>query len=390
MSEEEDTVNEKDRSPDIEVTHQHGTQGRAHEHHQAHHLKFGDIAVSGFAPPSVDGNEDSDVDDPCHHSSDRNQRRRKMARDRSMEALDAEARRIHAQRRYLIRRPRALQYFRGSTLVRSDEERSSDRLELFFDLTFVGIIAVLAEEAVKEPTGPSVVRYIITYTAAYTVWSMMKEASNAFHNHDLTQKMTVLFVMACLVIYGNNAPKVQQTLSEGSARAAAVGSYLLAEFALIATMFYYSFHIKAYRAQLRIHSGLWLITSGIWIGCIFVDIRSAIAMAFVAIALEMASWHFAYSLVLKKLLRLRYSSALNIEHEIERFNDFYTLVIGEFLFSIFSGSPIGHGIHIAAARAVLAVVIAFCFQLLYMQGGGSKYITHPLRRVSSCCASTTL
>lgn len=137
-----------------------------------HHLKWGDVAVSGFTPPSLNVDEgESDIDDPCHGTVDPVDRRRKMTRDRSMEALDAEARRIHSQRRYLFRRPRALQYFRGRTLVRSDEERSSGRLELFFDLTFVGIIAVLAEEVIVEPTGASLVRYLITYTAAYLIWS---------------------------------------------------------------------------------------------------------------------------------------------------------------------------------------------------------------------------
>jgi len=149
-------------------SHSKGEIGHAHT---PHHLKWGEIQVSGFAPPSMNGDEDSDVDDPCHHTVDREDRRRKMSRDRSMEALDAEARRIHSKRRYLYRRPRAMQYFRGRTLVRSEEERSSQRLELFFDLTFVGIIAVLAEEVIQEPTGASLVRYLVTYTPAYMIWS---------------------------------------------------------------------------------------------------------------------------------------------------------------------------------------------------------------------------
>lgn len=228
--------------------------------------------------------------------------------------------------------------------------------------------------------------------------------TNAFYKDDLSQKILTLFVMACLVIYGNNAPNVQQPLSEGPARAAAIGSYLLAELAIFSNFFYFSFHVKPYRAQLRAHCFCWLLSSAIWIGCIFVDVKSAIAMAVVAIAFEYGAWTFCYTALFKRLFRLRYSSALNIEHEIERFNDFFTLVIGEFLFSIFSGSPAGSGIHIKAGRAVLAVIIAFCFQvcvcdpninsidhhsnsilsfpqLLYMQGASSKLITHPIRYV---------
>jgi low temperature requirement protein LtrA len=332
--------------------------------HHAHHLKYGEVSTSGFAPPSVNEDDLSDVDEICRrHTPDREHRRRKMTRDRSMEALDAEARRIHAQRRYLFRRPRAHQYFRGTTLVRSDEERSSGRLELFFDLTFVGIIAVLAEEAVAEPTGASLVRYLITYTAAYNVWSSMREVFNSFYNDDISQKILVLFVMCCLVIYGNNAPNVQQNLSEGPARAATIASYLLAKLALFSTFFYYSFHIKSFRAQIRFHTAMWLIAAGIYIGSIFVDVKSAVAMAVVALAIEVLGWPLAYSGIFQRLVRLRYSSAINLEHEVDRFNDFYTLVIGEFIFSLFSGSPVGSGVHIAAFRAVLAVIIAFVFQV---------------------------
>lgn len=140
--------------------------------HRPDHLKWGDIVVSGFAPRSLNGNEDANLENLCQDDkTDKEVQRWKMSRDQSMELLDSEARRIHSQRRYLFRRPRALQYFRGRVLVRSDEERSSGRLELFFDLTFVGIIAVLAEETIAEPTGASLVRYLITYTAAYLVWS---------------------------------------------------------------------------------------------------------------------------------------------------------------------------------------------------------------------------
>lgn len=53
--------------------------------------------------------------------------------------------------------------------------------------------------------------------------------------------------------------------------------------------------------------------------------------------------------------------------------------MGEFLYSVFGTA--GFGIHKAAGRAVLVVIIAFCFQLFYMLGTNSKNITHAIRRV---------
>ena len=44
-------------------------------------------------------------------------------------------------RRYLIRRPRALQYFENGVLKKaSDRERVSGKFELFFDLLYVALV----------------------------------------------------------------------------------------------------------------------------------------------------------------------------------------------------------------------------------------------------------
>lgn len=62
------------------------------------------------------------------------------------------------KRHYLIRRPRAHQWFFKGKLFRSPEGRSSGRIELFFDLIYVALIATIAEAAVEEPTGAGLVK----------------------------------------------------------------------------------------------------------------------------------------------------------------------------------------------------------------------------------------
>jgi hypothetical protein len=87
--------------------------------------------------------------------------------------------------------------------------------------------------------------------------------------------------------------------TESPARAATVGAYLIAEGAIFFTCFMYSFHVKAYRLQLRASCLGWVITacvpghcsqqatltsrSALYIGAIFVSTRAAIAMSVVAI-----------------------------------------------------------------------------------------------------------
>lgn len=347
----------------------------------AHHLKWGEIETSGFAPPTLDPTDENIKDDQvCKRFNKITDPRERITKDHRHELLDYEARKIHANRRYLFRRPRPLQYFRGNVLVRSEEERGSGRLELFFDLIFVGIIAVLAQSAVADPTGSGFVRYLITYTAAFLVWNWMRETFDAFYKDDLSQRILVLFVMACLVLYGNNAPDVQKDLSQSPARAIAIASYLIAEAAIFGTWFLYSFYIKAFRIQIRALILVWIISTALLIGAIFVNVRAAIALSVVAMVLIWWSWIFFYSPFFKRLMKLRYSSAVAIDHEIERYQDFFTIVMGEFVYSLFDGQPAGIGFHTKAGKAIMALMIAFSFQLMYMNGGWSKRITHPFRK----------
>lgn len=185
--------------------------------------------------------------------------------------------------------------------------------------------------------------------------------------------------MACLVLYGNNAPEVEKDLSTSPARAVTIASYLIAEFAIFGTWFLYSFYIKAYRIQIRALLLTWIISSGLFIGAIFVSVRAAIAMTILAMVIEWWTWLFFYSPNFKNMMRLRYSSAIAIDHEIERYQDFFTIVMGEFVYSLFDQQPAGIGFHSSAGKAIMALVIAFSFQLMYMNGGWSKQITHPLR-----------
>ncbi|KAA8897118.1 hypothetical protein TRICI_006794 [Trichomonascus ciferrii] len=365
------------------------------EEHRPHHMKFGHVEAAGFdeSPSSCDEAEAEGLQE--QEQEQENGRRASQASGgskravedpalreaRRMEQQDARRRRVHEDRRYFFRRPRALQYFRGNVLVRSEDERSSHRLELFFDLVFVGLIAVLAQEAVHEHNGYAIVRYVITYMAAWMVWNYMREVFNSFFVDDMPQRCLILVVMCCLVVYGNNATAVEKEhAAGGGARETAIGAYLVAGGVIMLTGVFYSVFVCQYRAQLRALALNWVVAMALWIGAIFVSVKGAIAMAAVALALEYCGWLYFFSPAFKRLLRLRYSSAVAIEHEVERFSDFVTLVHGEFLYSVVSGNPAGHGMHTGVARTIFTVFIAFAIHGMYCNGAGSRTVTHGLRK----------
>ena len=81
-------------------------------------------------------------------------------------------------RRYLIRRPRALQYFENGVLKKAqNKERVSGRFELFFDLLYVALIANFAEKLADDPSGVNLVLFLLTFTAA---WSVLFYIQNLF------------------------------------------------------------------------------------------------------------------------------------------------------------------------------------------------------------------
>ena len=251
----------------------------------AHHLKYGHIEFAGYAPEATDkggptdGKDDNLTSTPEPHH-------------REIERRDAEHREVHEGRRYMFRRPRPLQYFRGNVLVRAADERSSHRLELFFDLVFVGLVVVLAKEAVHQHDAIALVRYILTYTAAWIIWNYMREIFDAFFVDDAPQRLLILFVVAALVVYGNNAVHIENT--EHGARQTAIGAYLVASGLMMGLTLFYSFYIRQYRPQIRAHFVVWLVSTGLWIGAMFVEEQLAVALAAIALALEYGAWLFLY------------------------------------------------------------------------------------------------
>ena len=60
---------------------------------------------------------------------------------------------------------------------------------------------------------------------SWHVWSYLRELMNSFYNDDLLQRILILWIMAVLIVYGNNAPLVDEEIS---AMRSTVGAYMVA------------------------------------------------------------------------------------------------------------------------------------------------------------------
>ncbi|KAK9452012.1 bacterial low temperature requirement A protein-domain-containing protein [Limtongia smithiae] len=281
--------------------------------------------------------------------------------------------------RSLFRQPLALQWIESGRVVkRSEEERQAGRFELFLDLLFVAILANFAEDLAEDVRGANLVKYILIFAPTWHIWSDLRELMNSFYNDDLTQRFLILWIMALLVMYANNATLVAEEIG---AMRAAVGSYLAARASTNLMHLFYSFASYHHRPQQR----LWCILSSICL-CVYiplftesVSLRAKIAVAAIGISMEEICWVFCYSPAAKKMLKAKYVTAVDISHEVDRFAAFYIIVLGEYLYAIVVGSPAAVGFNLRLLRAVWTLIIAFCLNWLYVNNDGSEMCTHPMR-----------
>jgi low temperature requirement protein LtrA len=201
---------------------------------------------------------------------------------------------------------------------------------------------------------------------------------NSFYNDDLAQRVFILWIMAVLIVYGNNAVLVDITID---AMRATVGAYLVARLSSNVVHLIYSFASYQHRPQQR----LWVVLSGLgmflYIPLFFetLPLSSKAAVAAVAVVTEEVTWVFCYSPAAKKLLGARFTTAVDIQHQIDRFAAFYIIILGEFLYQIVVGSPAAVGFNLGLLRAVWTLIIAFCLNWLYAHNDGALDSTHPLR-----------
>lgn len=281
--------------------------------------------------------------------------------------------------RYLFRQPLALQWFENGILVkRHEEERQAGRFELFLDLLYVAILANFAETLAEDISGAKLVKYILILAPTWHVWADLRELMNSFYNDDLLQRVLILWVMAVLVMYGNNASLVDEDIS---AMRATIGCYMVARISCSAAHLLYSFASYHHRKQQRLWVALTVFSMFIYIPLYFesVSLRGKIAAAAVGVIFEECSWIFCYSPAAKRMLNAKYTTAVDIAHEVDRYAAFYIIVLGEYLYQIVVGSPAAVGFNLSLLHAVWVLIIAFCLNWMYAHNDGALQSTHPFR-----------
>ena len=143
---------------------------------------------------------------------------------------------------------------------------------------------------------------------------------NSYYTDDIAQRLIILWVMALLVLYANNAPRVDEEDGGLSAMRTTAGAYGCARFTTACVFLLSSFASHYHRTQARfmftfMMIGLLLTTPLFLEG---VSLHAKIADVAVIIAYQEVTWAVTLSPWLKKKLHLTYSTAVDITHEIDR------------------------------------------------------------------------
>jgi low temperature requirement protein LtrA len=202
---------------------------------------------------------------------------------------------------------------------------------------------------------------------------------NSYYTDDLIQRLIVLWVMALLVLYANNANAADEEL--GAMRTTA-GAYVVARFTTMCAFLITSFASYQHRAQARIMASFMFVGLLITIPLFLegVSIRGKAAVVVIMIVWQEATWALTLSPWIKKKLRLTYSTAVDIAHEVDRMAAFFIIILGEFVYSVIVGNPTGTGLTSGYAKGVCTLIIAFSLNWIYASGDGSTQATHPIRR----------
>ncbi|KAF7551320.1 hypothetical protein G7Z17_g5114 [Cylindrodendrum hubeiense] len=281
---------------------------------------------------------------------------------------------------YVVKKPRALQWFYKDQLQKeSDDERQAGRFELFLDLLYVAIVANFSDELAEHPDGDHLVKYLLIFAPAWHIWADLREIMNSYYTDDLLQRLVILWVMALLVLYANNANAADEDIE---ALRTAAGAYVVARFTTMCTFIVTSITAYQHRTQARLMACFMFVGLLITIPLFFetVSLRAKIAVVAIAIIYQEITWALTLSPWIKQKLKLTYSTAVDIAHEVDRMAAFFIIILGEFVYSIIVGKKTGIGLTAGYVKAVCTLVIAFSLNWIYASGDGSIQATHPIRR----------
>ncbi|MGY1632511.1 low temperature requirement protein A [Geodermatophilus sp. SYSU D01186] len=229
--------------------------------------------------------------------------------------------------------------------LRTGEGRTASRLELFFDLAFVLVVAELAIALREDVTWHGELLFAGLFTTVWWAWVSATLYANRFDHDDVVYRLLKLASMAAVVGLAASA-----TGATGEWFAVFVGCQLLLRATLLLQYWRAYRHVAEARPVVRLYMAGAAVGAALWAVSLLVPRPAAYGLWAAALLAE----------ALVPLLATRSSAdvPLHVEHLPERFALFVILVLGESVAAIAHGLTDAQWSSSALPVALLGFVLA--------------------------------
>eukprot|EP00127_Corallochytrium_limacisporum_P003473 Clim_evm101s149 gene=Clim_evmTU101s149 len=277
--------------------------------------------------------------------------------------------------RTFFSKPRLQQYFKDGKLVRSFREGKANWDELFFDLIFVAVFAVIGHHFAYNASGRGFEQYFITFAAVWKTWAETHLIMNQFSPNDFYFKSFLYLLMLTLVGMGVMAEGAFGVTANGFAVFVALSRFL---FALL--FFTYCFFLPEIQKWL-----VTLVVQNLLGGTLYAlvcvgdgDFDVIQAILWVAVSYDILGV-LAIRMGFRAWVKTDIRPALRLEHHVERNGLMTIIALGETIVAVLyvasSSTP-----DRAFAMAALGLLTAFSIQYIYFDADASQVYTHALRK----------
>ena len=208
------------------------------------------------------------------------------------------------------------------------------------------------------------------------IWSDVTSLISWFETDDILQRLSVIFIMACLLgLTTNMLDAFVSTYTQ------LVAFYLAARLFMVSYCICLAAIVPMVRAMMITQAVVAFLPCVLWIGSIFISLPNRLAVIWITISFDLTGSMFIiffirFSHKVSKRLGERieklyeFYPAVNIEHKTERTNAFVTLVFGYSVVAIIYQNAASFGLNAFFGKAVLGLLQAFCFNWIYFELDG--------------------
>ncbi len=245
--------------------------------------------------------------------------------------------------------------------LKTDEDRSASRLELFFDLAFVLVVAELASALREDVSAHGVAVFAGLFATVWWAWVSSTLYANRFDHDDVVFRLYKLASMAAVIGLAATASEATgERLGLFAACQVLLRVVLVLQYARVHR------HVEEARPLARTYLVALVVGGLLWAVSIAVPAPVCFVLWGLAVAVEVAA-----------PLRATETSAavpLHMEHLPERFGLFVILVLGESIASVAHGLYEAHWTAEAVAVGAVSFVLAAALWWSHfdLAGAGAK------------------